>query len=66
MPRVRLLHWNAREAAGDLERLKAARYKVDYDEAFRPGMMRAWRESPPDAFVINLSRLHQHERELDT
>jgi CheY-like chemotaxis protein len=64
MPRVRLLHWNASEAATYLELLRTAGYEVEYDHEFRPGMMRLWRESPPDAFVIDLSRLSSHGREI--
>jgi CheY-like chemotaxis protein len=64
MPRIRLLHWKAREAAGLLEALQSAGHEVDYDETFRPALMREWRESPPDAFVIDLTRLPSHGREI--
>lgn len=64
MPRIRLLHWKAREATPLLELLRAAHYKVDYDELFRPALMRSWRDDPPDAFVIDLSRLPSHGREI--
>ncbi|MGI9075107.1 MAG: hypothetical protein ACR2JB_28180 [Bryobacteraceae bacterium] len=64
MSRVRLLHWNASEAATYVELLRTAGYDVEYDHEFRPGMMRLWRESPPDAFVIDLSRLPSHGREI--
>jgi len=61
---VRLLHWNASEAAAYLEQLHTAGYQVEYDSEFRPGMLRIWRESPPAAFVIDLSRLPSHGREI--
>lgn len=64
MSRVRLLHWNAKEAKSYLDLLRAAGYEVDYDDEFRPGMVRAWRQSPPDAFVIDLTRLPSHGREI--
>lgn len=64
MSRVRLLHWNANEAATHRELLRIAGYDVEYDHEFRPGMMRLWRESPPDAFVIDLSRLPSQGREI--
>jgi CheY-like chemotaxis protein len=64
MSRVRLLHWNANEAAVYVKVLRSAGYKVEYDHEFRPGMMRLWRESAPDAFVIDLSRLPSHGREI--
>jgi CheY-like chemotaxis protein len=62
--RVRLLHWKSGEAGGHIDALKSAGYKVEYDERFQPALMRQWRESPPDAFVIDLSRLPSHGREI--
>jgi CheY-like chemotaxis protein len=64
MSRVRLLHWNASEAATYVELLRTAGYDVEHDREFRPGLMRLWRESPPDAFVIDLSRLPSQGREI--
>lgn len=64
MSRVRLLHWNANEASVYVKLLRSAGYRVEYDHEFRPGMMRLWRESPPDAFVIDLSRLPSQGREI--
>jgi len=64
MPRIRLLHWKASEAAESIELLRAAGHQVEYEPEFRPGLMRIWRESPPDAFVIDLSRLPSHGREI--
>ena len=39
-------------------------FAVEYDEQFRPQLMQRWRESPPDAFVIDLSRLPSQGREI--
>lgn len=64
MRHLRLLHWNAAEAQRILDTLRAAGYTVDYDEAFTSALMRQWRASPPDAFVIDLSRLPSHGREI--
>jgi CheY-like chemotaxis protein len=64
MARIRLLHWKASEARAYIDLLEAAGHRVDYDEKFRPALMRMWRESPPDAFVIDLSRLPSHGREI--
>ena len=64
MSRIRLLHWNATEASIYRDLLHTQRHHVEYDPEFRPGMMRHWRESPPDAFVIDLSRLPSHGREI--
>lgn len=64
MTRIRLLHWRAAEAGDYHQALGEASYQVEYDEQFRPALMKSWRESPPDAFVIDLSRLPSHGREI--
>ena len=64
MQRLRLIHWKKSEAAGYFARLREAGYRVDYDEQFRPQLMKLWRQSPPDGFVIDLSRLPSHGREI--
>ncbi|MGC9947068.1 MAG: hypothetical protein ABSF64_11935 [Bryobacteraceae bacterium] len=66
MPRVRLVHWKADEAAAMLAALRAAGHEVDYDEKVDSGGFRGIRASPPDAFVIDLSRLPSHGREVAT
>jgi hypothetical protein len=66
MPRVRLIHWKASEAAALLANLRAAGHVVDYDAELSSGGYRAIRESPPDAFAIDLSRLPSHGREVAT
>jgi len=66
MPRVRLIHWKASEAAALLAALRAAGHAVDYDEKLSSGGFRAIRESPPDVFAIDLSRLPSHGREVAT
>ena len=64
MARVRLIHWNAADAARYVELLGNAGHQVEYSETFQPALMRTWRESPPDAFVFDLSRLPSHCREI--
>lgn len=64
MPRIRFLHWKAEEAGEAIRLLETSGYVVEYDEQFRSGQMKAWRESPPDAFLIDLSRLASHGREI--
>lgn len=64
MARIRLLHWKEAEAREYIDALEGAGHRVEYEEKFRPGLMRMWRESPPDAFVIDLSRLPSHGREI--
>jgi hypothetical protein len=62
MARVRLFHWRAEEATTLLTLLKAAGYSVDYKEPV--SSYREVRLSPPDAIVIDLSRLPSHGREV--
>ena len=64
MPRVRLFHWKANEATRLLDALQAAGHTVDYDERFGPRIFAAIRQSPPDAVVLDLSRLPSHGREV--
>ena len=64
MPRVRLYHWKAAEAGPLIAALKGAGYSVDYEETHTPTMFREVRESPPDAFVVDLTRSPSHGREL--
>jgi hypothetical protein len=62
--RLRLIHWNAAEAAPLLEKLRAAGYAVDYDEKLDYRILRALRDSSPVAIVIDLSRRPSHGREV--
>jgi hypothetical protein len=64
MSRVRLLHWKSTEAAPIQNLLSGAGFQVEYDEKFDPSLMRKWREDPPAVFVIDLSRLPSHGREI--
>ena len=66
MARVRLFHWKAQESAAFIELLRAAGHRVAYDEKIIPGLFSRIRQSPPDAFVIVLSRLPSHGREVAT
>jgi hypothetical protein len=62
MPRLRLFHWRAAEAAPLITALKAAGYQVDYDQDF--ASFRKARQSPPEAFVIDLTRMPSYGREV--
>ncbi len=66
MARVRLFHWKAQESAALIETLRAAGHQVSYDEKIVPGLFSRIRQSPPDVFVIVLSRLPSHGREVAT
>lgn len=62
--RVRLIHWNAAEAEERATTLRAAGYDVDHTSFEGPPSLRALRENPPAALVIDLSRIPSHGRDL--
>jgi len=64
MARLRLIHWKAASAAQYLDLLRTAGYTVEYSESFTPQSLRSWREHPPGAFIIDLTRLPSHGREI--
>lgn len=64
MARLRLLHWKALEAEPLRRNLERAGHSVEYDEQYRTELMREWRKSPPDAFIIDLSRLPSQGKEI--
>ncbi|HLN01859.1 MAG TPA: hypothetical protein VK335_21395 [Bryobacteraceae bacterium] len=64
MLRIRLFHWKAQEAERFIEALRAAGHQVAYDEKIGSGLFPKIRASPPDAFVIALTRLPSQGREV--
>jgi len=64
MARVRLVHWKAEEVAERAALLEAAGYEVDGEVPGTSIGVKALREDPPDAFVIDLGRLPSHGREV--
>jgi hypothetical protein len=63
MRRIRLIHWNAAEAAERAEALRAAGYEVD-DRTLDGAGLRRLRDDPPDAVVIDLDRRPSQGRDL--
>ena len=63
MLRVRLVHWKPEEAAPRVQELADAGYDVVF-ETFDPNVMRGLAADPPDAFVIDLTRLPSHGRDV--
>lgn len=61
--RIRLIHWNAAEAEERARRLPAGTFAVDYDQLDPAGLRRLWQD-PPDAVVVDLSRLPSHGRDV--
>jgi hypothetical protein len=62
--RVRLLHWHAAEAEERALRLRAAGLDVRSDRASGQPLARALRADPPDAIVIDLSRIPSQGRDV--
>jgi len=63
MSRVRLIHWNADEAAECAAALEKAGYDVEAGPIDRDGLT-ALGTDPPAAVVIDLTRLHAQGRDL--
>jgi CheY-like chemotaxis protein len=64
MARVQLIHWNASEAQSTIKILQNAGFQVQHNAAYSSSLMRDWRQNPPAAFVIDLSRLPSHGKEI--
>jgi CheY-like chemotaxis protein len=62
MSRVTLIHWNAAEAKERAHRLRAAGHAAQVLSAGSGEALRQFRENPPAAFVIDLSRLPSQGR----
>ncbi len=63
MARIALIHWKASEAAARLEVLVNAGYQAHLFSEPGPGSLRPVRAAPPDAIVIDLTRMPSHGRE---
>jgi CheY-like chemotaxis protein len=60
--RIYLIHWNAAEAAEKSDLLRQAGFAVELGTPNAAGI-RALKDNPPDAFVIDLSRLPSQGRD---
>ena len=58
---MRLIHWNEVEAKQKVDLLRSAGYLVKYDK-FTPDLLRE-RQDPPNAIIIDLSRLPSQGRD---
>jgi len=63
LSRVRLVHWNAKEAEAKAAILRAAGCNVAY-ESLNPKALRELRYNPPTAVVIDLTRLPTQGRDV--
>jgi CheY-like chemotaxis protein len=64
MAKLRLIHWNGPEGRERKLRLASLGHHAEFDDVDGPGLMRVLRASAPDAFLIDLSRLPSHGREV--
>lgn len=64
MARIRLIHWNGPEGRERKQRLAALGHQAEFDDDEWPALGRKIRANPPDAFLIDLSRLPSHGREV--
>jgi CheY-like chemotaxis protein len=65
MPRVRLVHWNEDEGLERQKQLEALGFEAIFDFADGASVMRLLRAAtPPDAVVIDMTRLPSHGREV--
>src|SRR4051812_16143988 len=61
---VRLIHWNDDEAAARVKELRAAGFAPQFQSLGGTAPMRRIVTDPPDAYVIDLSRLFSHGSEV--
>ena len=64
MAHIRLIHWNTAEGSPRAEELRRAGHEVDYQATLGPADLRAMRERPPEAFVIDLGRSPSQGRDV--
>jgi hypothetical protein len=64
MKLVKLIHWNAEEAAERAQLLRAAGYTADHKLAGGSSLVRDLAADPPVAIVVDLSRLPAQGRDL--
>lgn len=63
MTRIQLLHWNEAEGRERARELRSAGLRVEF-ELSGGAALRASRDDPPDAIVIDLTRVPSHGREM--
>jgi|GEM_PF-3342040 len=64
MEKILLVHWNAEEAEERAQRLRGAGFEATPCSSQGGEGFRELRASPPDAVVVDLSRLPSHGREV--
>lgn len=64
MKRVRLIHWNGEQGSARAELLTGEGYRVEWEPRPGPDLFKRLTADPPDAVVIDLSRLPSGGRDL--
>lgn len=64
MARLALLHWKAQEAQPALTRLTLLGHRPELLSEATPATLRVLRDRPPDAIIIDLTRMPSHGREI--
>lgn len=64
MSKILLIHWKAKEVSERLARLRRAGLDAERFLPEGPASLRNLRDDPPDAIVIDLSRIPSHGREI--
>jgi CheY-like chemotaxis protein len=62
--RIRLIHWNGPEGRERKQRLAALGHQAEFDDDEWPALGRTIRANLPDVYLIDLSRLPSHGREV--
>ncbi|HEX7395881.1 MAG TPA: hypothetical protein VF313_13215 [Anaerolineaceae bacterium] len=61
---IQLIHWNISEAQERAERLEKAGYEVAFELGPLPALLKELKANPPEAVVIDLSRLPSQGRDV--
>jgi hypothetical protein len=64
--RIRYFHWNEEEANQNVKKISALGFETIYDSFDSQKDFRKIRENIPDVYIIDLSRLPSHGREIGT
>jgi CheY-like chemotaxis protein len=62
--RIRLIHWNGPEGRERKQRLASLGHQAEFDDDEWPALGRKIRANLPDVYLIDLSRLPSHGREV--
>jgi hypothetical protein len=62
--RIRLIHWNGPEGRERKQRLVSLGHQAEFDDEDGPSLGRKLRANIPDVYLIDLSRMPSHGREV--